>query len=387
MHFHQEFKAHDLVTRLKHKISLLRSEPVRLMEVCGGQTHAILKYGLDQLLAPHVDFIHGPGCPVCVTAEATIDLAIMLAQELDVTICTFGDMMRVPGSSSSLATAKALGASIKVIQCATESVNLAALYPERQVVMFAIGFETTAPTYAVAVKQAAALALSNWSMLGALKLVPPVLRWLLAPDTSDGPTAHSDRPSHYRGVDCQGLGLLAAGHVCAVVGTEDYVALAQQLHIPIAITGFEPVDILRGVLQTCQQLLDKQYSVSNQYERIVAPQGNVVARTLINEVFEVDATNWRDFGVIPGSGLRLRQPYRRFDAESRFATPAQLPRRDADVGRCLARDVLSGAIKPTQCPRFGNECRPEHPLGAPMASCEGACATYLRYQGVTPYEH
>jgi hydrogenase expression/formation protein HypD len=329
------------------------------MEICGGQTHAILKYGLQELLTDKIRLVHGPGCPVCVTPLEQIEKALVLAALPEVLFCSFGDMLRVPGLKQDLFSVRAAGGDVRVVYSPLDAVRLAEENPTRKVVFFSVGFETTAPTTAMAAALARRKRLSNFFLLVSHVLVPPAMHALLsAPDN-------------------QIEGFLAAGHVCTVMGTHAYHAISQQYGVPIIVTGFEPVDVLQGVLQCVEQLEDGESSVVNAYSRAVRPEGNLVAQAQVDEVFEVCARPWRGVGMIPESGLRLTPEYAEFDAERHFALES------LDVLEpleCRSGDVLRGVLKPPQCAAFGKRCTPEHPLGAPMVSSEGACAAYYLYQ-------
>lgn len=329
------------------------------MEICGGQTHSILKFGIDELLPRAVTLVHGPGCPVCVTPVELIDAAIALAGRSGVILCSFGDMLRVPGSGSDLLTARARGADVRTVYSPLDAVALAQREPAREVVFFAVGFETTAPANAMAVLQAHRLGLRNFSLLISHVLVPPAIAAILsAPD------------------NCV-QGFLAAGHVCTVMGLEEYHPLAAQFHVPIVATGFEPVDILRGVLDCVEQLESGRAEVTNAYGRVVRDAGNRHAQAVMREVFRPCDRNWRGLGVIPHSGLALREEFASFDALRRFELAAVAT---ATAGECIAGTILRGRAKPLACAAFGTRCTPEHPLGAPMVSSEGACAAYYRYR-------
>jgi hydrogenase expression/formation protein HypD len=334
-----------------------------LMEVCGGQTHSILRFGLDALLPRGLKLLHGPGCPVCVTPLELIDRALAIASREDVIFCSFGDMLRVPGSRGDLLSVKARGGDVRVVYSPLDALKLARQHPGRRVVFFAVGFETTAPANAMAVKRAADLGLDNFSVLAAHVLVPPALEALLsAPDAS---------------ID----GLLAPGHVCAVAGYEDYDALAARHRVPIVVTGFEPLDLLRGVLAVVLQLEAGEARVENAYARAVRREGNTAARRVLEDVFVVVDRSWRGLGVIPGSGYALAPRYAAFDAERVFDVAGLEAREPRE---CRAGLVLQGRLDPQECPEFGRRCTPDHPLGAPMVSAEGACAAYFRYRGLEP---
>lgn len=328
------------------------------MEVCGGQTHTIVKTGLQELLPETVTLVHGPGCPVCVTPLAMIDRAVAIALRPEVIFCSFGDMLRVPGSTRSLFDAKALGADVRILYSPLDALNLARANPNREVVFFAVGFETTAPANAMAVWEANRQNISNFSMLVSHVLVPPAMETILS------------------SADCRVQAFLAAGHVCMVMGFEEYVPISQKYRVPIVITGFEPLDLLEGVQMAIAQLENGRTKVENQYARAVRRSGNREAQQRIKDVFEVTRRAWRGIGEIPASGLRLREAYSRFDAELRFDVEI----RDAEESKeCIAGIVLQGIRKPYECPAFGTHCTPDNPLGAPMVSSEGACAAYFHY--------
>jgi len=330
-----------------------------LMEVCGGQTHSILKFGMDELLPAEVRLVHGPGCPVCVTPLEMIDRAIAIASRPDTIFCSFGDMLRVPGSRDDLLKVKARGGDVRVVYSPLDAVRLARQHPDRRVVFFAVGFETTAPANAMAVHRAWAEGLANFSVLVAHVLVPPALEALLSAD----------------GVGIQSL--LAPGHVCAVVGYRDYEPVAQRYRIPIVVTGFEPLDLLRGVLAAVTQLEKGEARVENQYPRAVVREGNPAARRMIEDVFVIADRAWRGLGEIPRSGYSLAPRYAAFDAEKVFDVGGLSVKEPEE---CRAGLVLQGRLRPTDCPEFGTRCTPEHPLGATMVSSEGACAAYFHYR-------
>ncbi|WP_018139807.1 MULTISPECIES: hydrogenase formation protein HypD [unclassified Thioalkalivibrio] len=331
-----------------------------LMEVCGGQTHAILRHGLDDLLADTVELLHGPGCPVCVTPTETLDQAVLLTRRREVMLCTFGDMLRVPGALGDLNAARAAGGDVRVIYSPLDAVALAREHPQREVVLLAVGFETTAPAAAITVLQAEALGLSNLSLLVSHSLVPPAMEALLTD------------PAH------RIQGFLAAGHVCTVEGAAAYQAIAEHFRVPIVVTGFEPVDLLAGIRACVEQLERDEARVENRYDRAARDDGNAAARDAVSRVFEPVEREWRGMGRLPASGLGLRPAYAGFDAVARFGIAS--PATGAD-GPCIAGEVLRGLRRPTDCPAFGRECTPNTPLGAPMVSSEGACAAYLHYRG------
>ncbi len=349
-----------LVRRLAAEIAASVTRPWTLMEVCGGQTNAIVRYGLDQLLPEGVELIHGPGCPVCVTPLERIDAAIALAERPGVTLCTFADMLRVPGSRGDLAQARGRGAAVRLVTAPLEALELARAQPEREVVLFAVGFETTAPATALAVERARRDGVGNFSALVCHVLVPQALEAILASD------------------ECRVQGFLAAGHVCTVMGYEEYEPLARRHRVPIVVTGFEPADILEGVLLCVRQLEQGRAEVENQYARSVRREGNRAALDLVRRVFEVVPRRWRGLGPLPASGLGLRREYAAFDAERRFGPRAQAVAEEPE--ECRAGLVLQGRLRPTECPAFGRACTPDRPLGAPMVSAEGACAAYFRHR-------
>lgn len=353
-----EYRDPAAVEALALRIRRTVRAPWTLMEVCGGQTHSILKFGLDELLPESVRLVHGPGCPVCVTPLETIDRAIAVASRPDVTFCSFGDMLRVPGSREDLLSVKARGGDVRIVYSPLDALKLARQQPERKVVFFAVGFETTAPANAMAVHRAAREGLDNFSVLVAHVLVPPALEALLGCP------------------DAEIQGLLAPGHVCTVTGYLDYEPIARRYGIPIVVTGFEPLDLLRGVLAALVQLEAGEARVQNEYPRAVRPEGNPAARRMIEDVFVVSDRKWRGLGEIPRSGLSLAPRYARFDAERVFEVEAIAVQEPEE---CQSGLVLQGRLKPTQCTAFGTRCTPEHPLGATMVSSEGACAAYFQY--------
>ena len=359
MKYLDEYRDGDAARKYAQEIARVRTRPWALMEVCGGQTHAIVKFGLDELLPKEVTLIHGPGCPVCVTPVELIDKALEIAARPEVIFCSFGDMLRVPGSTADLLSVKARGGDVRIVYSPLDAVRLAEQHPARQVVFFGVGFETTAPATAMAVFQAAQKGLRNFSLLVSHVLVPPAMEAILS---SPG---------------CRVQGFLAAGHVCTVMGYEEYLPISAKYRVPIVVTGFEPVDILQGVLMCLQQLESGRAEVENQYSRSVRKEGNRPAQQLMREVFRVVPRKWRGVGEIPRSGLGLSEAYAAFDAEHKFGV-AEL--RVEEPSECLSGLVLQGKIKPPECPAFGTRCTPEHPLGATMVSTEGACAAYYRYR-------
>ena len=330
-----------------------------LMEICGGQTHTITRYGLDELLPPQVELVHGPGCPVCVTPLETIDRAIQIAARPEVTFVSYGDMLRVPGSRSDLFRVKAAGGDVRVVYSPVEALKLARANLQRKVVFFGIGFETTAPANAMAVWQAKREGLNNFSMLASHVLVPPAIRLLLSSPQS------------------RVQGFIAPGHVCTVMGYREYQALSHEFRVPMVVGGFEPVDLLEAVLMLVDQLESGRAECQNQYVRSVSYEGNIPAQRIMEEVYEVCDRKWRGIGLIPSSGLQLRQEYSAFDAELLFDVGEF---RAEESPQCISAQVLQGLKKPVDCPAFGRRCTPENPLGAPMVSTEGACAAYYAYR-------
>ncbi|MDD5655815.1 MAG: hydrogenase formation protein HypD [Elusimicrobia bacterium] len=360
MKYLDEYRDRRAAQRYAKLLAALTTKPWTVMEICGGQTHSIMRFGIDRLLPPGLQLVHGPGCPVCVTPLELIDRAIAISRRPETVFCSFGDMLRVPGSRSSLLEARAQGADIRVVYSPLDAVELARRLPARQVVFFAVGFETTAPMTAMAARRARDLGLKNFSLLTAHVLVPPAMAAILS--------APANRVQ----------GFLAAGHVCTVAGFSDYEPLARRYRVPIVVTGFEPLDILQGLCMLTRQLERGLCEVQNQYGRSARAAGNQAALAVLREVFEPCRRQWRGIGPIESSGLRLTPPYADLDAEKRFGVQeiaAQEPR------ECLAGEILQGLRKPHECPAFGTLCTPERPLGAPMVSSEGACAAYHRYRG------
>jgi hydrogenase expression/formation protein HypD len=358
MKYLDEYRDGASARLLARSIAAAATRPWVLMEVCGGQTHSIVRYGLDRLLPPTLELVHGPGCPVCVTPLETIDRAHALAARRDVTFCSFGDMLRVPGSHGDLLQLKSRGADLRIVYSPLDAVQLAASRPERQVVFFAIGFETTAPANAMAAWMARRRNLTNFSLLVSHVRVPPALKALLQ--------APGNRVQAF----------LGPGHVCTVMGCEEYEPIARDYRAPIVVTGFEPLDLLAGVLHAVRQLEEGRAEVENAYGRAVRREGNPRSRQLIEDVFEVCDRNWRGIGMIPASGYRLRPEYADLDAERRFAVDRL---RAEEPAVCISGQVLRGVKKPHECPAFGKECTPLTPLGATMVSSEGACAAYYQY--------
>jgi hydrogenase expression/formation protein HypD len=355
----EEFSDPALARRLLDRIAAVTTRPWAVMEVCGGQTHSIIRHGIDQLLPDGIEMIHGPGCPVCVTPLEVIDKALAIAARPEVTFCSFGDMLRVPGSSADLFRVKSAGGDVRVVYSPLDALQLARDLPDRQVVFFGIGFETTAPANAMTVYEAKRLGIENFSLLVSHVLVPPAIAAIM------------ESPS------CRVQGFLAAGHVCSVMGTAEYPPLAQRYGVPIVVTGFEPLDILEGIRRTVVQLETGRAEVENAYRRAVPAGGNPAAQAMLRDVFEVTDRAWRGIGVIPASGWRLADAYRDFDAEVRFDVGGM---HTDESAICRSGEVLQGLIKPHECAAFGRECTPRNPLGATMVSSEGACAAYYLYR-------
>ncbi|MBW7470822.1 hydrogenase formation protein HypD [Marinobacter sp. F4218] len=359
MKYRDEYRTPDAAREYADAIARIVTRPWTLMEVCGGQTHAIVRFGVDQLLPDAISLIHGPGCPVCVTPIAYIDKALEMTALPGVILCTFGDMLRVPGTQSDLSVARAQGGQVQVVYSPLEALTVARQNPEHEVVFFAVGFETTAPANAMAVYQAHREGLGNFSVLVSQVLVPPAIRALL------------ERPGN------RIQGFLAAGHVCTITGYEEYEPIAREHGVPIVVTGFEPLDILEGVYRCVRQLERGESRVENQYSRAVRRPGNAMAQQVMQTVFQVVPRQWRGMGGIPRSGLGLSPAYQSYDAETRFGAVSGGAERQ---GECLSGAVLRGDIRPNQCPAFGTRCTPERPMGVTMVSEEGACAAYYRYR-------
>jgi len=359
MKYLDEYRDERIARGLAEQVAAVTTQPWVLMEICGGQTHTLMRYGIDELLPRGLELVHGPGCPVCVTPLETIDKAIQLALRPDVILVSYGDMLRVPGSSSDLFRAKAQGADVRLAYSPTEAVKIARSSPDRQVVFLAIGFETTAPANAMAAWQAKREGLANFSMLVSHVLVPPAIRALMV--------SESNRVQ----------GFIAPGHVCTVMGCGEYEDLVRDFRVPIVVGGFEPVDLLEAILMLVKQLEAGQAKLENQYVRSVSYQGNLLAQQIMHEVFEVADQKWRGIGAIPRSGLRLREEFANLDANRVFDLGEFTVEEPAE---CISAQVLQGLKKPTDCPVFGMRCTPENPLGAPMVSSEGACAAYYQYR-------
>ena len=359
MKYLDEFGDAELARRLLDDITATVTRPWALMEVCGGQTHTIIRNGIDQLLPEAVEMIHGPGCPVCVTPLETIDRALAIAARPEVIFCSFGDMIRVPGSGEDLIGVKSRGGDIRVVYSPLDAVRIARENPGRQVVFFGVGFETTAPANAMTVKLAKEQGIGNFSMLVSHVLVPPAIRAIM------------DSPS------CRVQGFLAAGHVCSVMGLTEYAPLVERYQVPIVATGFEPLDVLEGIRRVVRQLEQGRAELDNAYPRAVSENGNPVAQDVVREVFTTCDRTWRGIGTIPRSGWRLAPEYADFDAERRFDVAGVVA---AESPRCRAGEVLQGLITPHECEAFGTGCTPRTPLGAPMVSSEGACAAYYQFR-------
>lgn len=359
MKYLSEFRDYKSAQILAKKISDVTKHNWKIMEICGGQTHSILKYSIDELLPEKISLIHGPGCPVCVTPLEMIDKAIKIASRNDVIFTSFGDMLRVPGSELDLLSVKANGGDVRMVYSPLDAVKIAQANPDKKIVFFAVGFETTAPANAMAVLTAKNLELKNFSILCSHVLVPPAIEALMS------------------GFNSNINGFLAAGHVCTVMGYEEYIPISEKYQIPIVVTGFEPIDILQGIYRCVNLLEAGKPIVDNQYSRAVRREGNPEAKRIIKEVFEVTDRKWRGIGLIPNSGYKLREEFSEFDAEKIF----ELEDINVDESEiCIAGEVLQGLKTPLECPAFGKECTPENPLGAPMVSSEGACAAYFHYK-------
>ena len=358
MKYLNEFRNGEIAQRMAREIWQVATRPWKIMEVCGGQTHSIIRNGIDQMLPPGIEMIHGPGCPVCVTPLALIDKALAIAAQPSVIFCSFGDMLRVPGTDADLFQIKGRGGDVRVVYSPLDAVELAVKHPDKQVVFFGVGFETTAPANAMSVHLAKRRGIKNFSLLVSHVLVPPAIEAIMSSPEN------------------QVQAFLAAGHVCSVMGFWEYPPLADQFQIPIVVTGFEPLDLLDGIRRAVIQLEKGEHHVENAYERIVTYAGNLEAQRLLAEVFEITDRSWRGIGVIPRSGWRLNDNYRDFDAEERFQIRGI---HTEESPLCKSGDVLRGAIKPAECPAFAKQCTPRHPLGATMVSSEGACAAYFNY--------
>ncbi len=362
MKYVNEYRDAARVCSVIDQIRKTVTRPWTLMEICGGQTHAIVRHGIDQLLPPEIELVHGPGCPVCVTPLELIDQALAIAARPEVIFCSYGDMLRVPGSGRDLFSVKAAGGDVRVVYSPLDAVELARRNPGRQIVFFAIGFETTAPPNVMSVMQARSLGLANFSLLVSHVRVPPAIQAILSSDTN------------------RVQGFLLAGHVCAVMGYHEYPALVRRFHVPMTVTGFEPLDIVQGILETVKMLESGKLEVANAYSRAVTFEVNQPAQKIIAEVFEDCDRKWRGIGMIPMSGWRLKPEFTGFNAERKFEV-GEIQAEESPL--CIAGQILQGLKKPQECPAFGGACVPEHPLGATMVSSEGACAAYYRYGRVT----
>ena len=359
MKYIDEYREPEAALAFSKAIHRLTTRDWTIMEVCGGQTHSIVKHGVDELLPAKLNLVHGPGCPICVTPLDMVEKALSIASVPGVVFCSFGDMLRVPGVDKDLLSVKATGGDVRVVYSPLDALRIAKESSNREVVFFAVGFETTAPANAMAAFQARQRGLENFSMLVSQVLVPPAIEAILSSPEN------------------RVQGFLAAGHVCAVMGYEEYEPIASRYRVPIVVTGFEPLDLLHGIAMCIRQLEEGRVQVENQYTRTVRRQGNPSAKKLIREVFEVVPRHWRGVGEIARSGLGLNESYAKFDAERRFDVKEI---RVVESSQCVSGRILQGVLKPIQCPAFGNPCTPEHPLGATMVSSEGACAAYYRYR-------
>lgn len=361
MKFLTEYRDPEMVQKYIDELHKITTRPWTIMEICGGQTHSLVKNGILELLPKNITMVHGPGCPVCVTPIGIIDEAIALSQKSNVILCSYGDMLRVPGTSKSLLETKAEGADVRILYSPLEAVSIAQQNPDKEVVFFAVGFETTAPANALSVVNAEKMGVKNYSILASHVLVPPAMEAILS--------------------DPENLidAFLAAGHVCTIMGTEEYYPIAENYKIPIVITGFEPVDLLQGIYMAVSQLENGVHIVENQYSRSVQAEGNPKAMQTISSVFEVSDRSWRGIGHIPKSGYDVNAKYKQFNARVRFSLGNTAIENDNE---CISGQIMKGLKKPVDCPHFGKKCKPEHPLGAPMVSSEGACAAYYHYQPV-----
>jgi hydrogenase expression/formation protein HypD len=361
MKYLTEYRDPELVQEYLKEIHRIATQPWTLMEICGGQTHSLVKNGILEMLPSNITMVHGPGCPVCVTSLSIIDEAIYLSEKNNFILCSYGDMLRVPGSKKSLLEAKAEGADVRIVYSPLEAVKLAQENPDKEIVFFAVGFETTAPANALSVIHASKLKLTNYSILASHVLVPPAMEAILSDEENK--------------IDA----FLAAGHVCTIMGMEEYYPVAEKYKTPLVVTGFEPVDLLQGILMAIHQLEKGEYKVENQYVRYVERAGNKMAIDTIQEVFEVSDRVWRGIGSIPKSGYEVKEAYKNFNARLKFNLNLPFVEENKE---CISGDIMRGLKKPKQCPNFGTKCKPEHPLGAPMVSSEGACAAYYHFSSV-----
>ncbi len=361
MKYVDEYRNYKETELIAKGISKATTQPWTLMEICGGQTHSIAKYNLQDLLPEKISLLHGPGCPVCVTPVALIDKAVHIASQPNMIFCSFGDMLRVPGSQEDLLTVKSKGGDLRIVYSPMDALKIAQENPQKEVVFFAIGFETTAPANAMAIYRSNKENIKNISFLVSQVIVPPAIRSIL------------------KSSENRVQGFLAAGHVCTIMGYQEYVPISKEYHIPIVVTGFEPLDILQGIFMCIKQLEEGRAQVENQYSRSVRKEGNLSAQKIVREVFQVVNRQWRGIGEIAQSGLGLRSAYTQLDAENKFPYKVQSLERSTE---CISGLILQGIKKPDECPAFGKSCTPESPLGATMVSTEGACAAYYRYQSV-----
>jgi len=361
MKYIDEYRDAESAKKYSDAIKKITTRSWTIMEICGGQTHAIVKFGIDELLPDKITLVHGPGCPVCVTPVELINKALEIASRPNVIFCSFGDMLRVPGTDKDLLSVKASGGNVKIVYSPLDAVKIALNNPDKEVVFFAVGFETTAPANAMAVFQAKKQGIKNFSILVSHVLVPPAMEVILSSPV------------------CRVQGFLAAGHVCAVMGYEEYYPIAEKYKVPIVVTGFEPLDILQGIYMCIKQLEEGRYEVENQYSRTVQEKGNEPAQNIIKQVFKIVPRKWRGIGEIPHSGLGLSDEYIEYDAERKFSVSDITAEESLE---CIAGLVLQGLKKPHDCSAFGTKCTPENPLGAPMVSSEGACAAYYRYRKI-----
>ena len=361
MKYLSEYRDADVVNKYLDELHEITTKPWTIMEVCGGQTHSLVKNGIIGLLPKNITMVHGPGCPVCVTPLQLIDKAVYLAEVQKVILCSYGDMLRVPGSKKSLLEAKANGADVRILYSPLEAVKLASENPDKEVVFFAVGFETTAPANALSVLHAQRQGITNYSILTSHVLVPPAIDALA-----------SDEANVVQG-------FLAAGHVCTIMGISEYYPLVEKYKMPIVVTGFEPVDLMQGITMLIKQLENGEYKLQNQYSRVVQPEVNKDARSVIEQVFEVREREWRGIGTIPISGYEVKPEMKNFDANVKFNIQIEA---QPNNNECIAGEILRGIKKPMECPQFGKKCTPLHPIGAPMVSSEGACAAYYHFANI-----
>ncbi len=362
MKYLSEYRDPEMVREYLEQIHKVTTRPWKIMEICGGQTHSLVKNGILDMLPEKITMVHGPGCPVCVTPVSIIDEAIWLAKQPNTIICSFGDMLRVPGSQKSLLEVKAEGADVRILYSPLEAVELAKQNPDKEVVFFAVGFETTAPANALSIVHADKSGVHNYSILASHVLVPPAMEAILGDPENQ--------------IDA----FLAAGHVCTIMGTEEYYPVVEKYQTPVVITGFEPVDLLQGILMAVQQLENGEYKLENQYTRYVQREGNRMAQQTMEEVFAVSDRMWRGIGTIPQSGYEVNDRYKQYNSRVKFNIDIPTAQENPS---CISGDIMKGLKKPFQCPNFGTHCKPEHPLGAPMVSSEGACAAYYHYSSAT----